>query len=106
MSVMLVSSKEQFDSLLSSEPVLVVDFFADWCGPCKMMEPIIESLANKYDGKCLFVKINAESVPLLSEQYEITNLPTMLYFKNGLLDARTTGARPAALIEKSLATLI
>ncbi len=86
-----------FDSevLKSSVPVLV-DFYADWCGPCKMVAPTMDKLSREYAGKVKFVKINVDNNQELAMKYDIMSIPTAMLFKNGTVEDSVIGAYPEA----------
>ena len=83
----------QTEVLDSSEPVLV-DFSAVWCGPCKMLDPIVKQLAGEWNGKVKVVKIDADQNPNILMQYSVLGIPTLLFFKEGEIKERITGYMP------------
>jgi thioredoxin 1 len=89
-----------FKSLLDSEsrPILV-DFWADWCGPCRMLAPIFEKLSEKYSDKVVFVKVNVDECPDLAEEFEVMAVPTLILFVNGVEAERVIGLVPEKRIE-------
>ena len=84
-----------FDEMVinSDKPVLV-DFWAEWCGPCRMIAPIIEEIAHDFDGKALVVKCDVDNSPSVALKYSIRNIPTVLFFKNGKVADKQVGAVP------------
>jgi thioredoxin 2 len=89
-----------FDSLVANAAVpVIVDFWAPWCGPCRMVAPEIARVASSNAGKYLVVKVNTDAVPELGERFSIRSIPTMAVFAGGKERGRTAGARPAADIE-------
>ena len=94
-------SDQDFDAevLKSSQPV-VVDFWAEWCGPCKMIAPALEELAGAMNGKVKIVKLNVDENPATAAKYGIMSIPTLMLFKNGELASRQVGAAPKAKLEQ------
>ena len=102
-----VSTAAEFDSLVSSADLpVVVDFWAPWCGPCRMVAPEIAKVATRQAGKLLVVKINTDEVEELGLRLGIRSIPTMAVFNAGREVARTAGARPAAEIEAFVSNAI
>ena len=95
-----VPSAAVFDALLREASLpIVVDFWAAWCGPCRMVAPELEKVAKRTAGELLIVKIDTEALPDLGERYAVRSIPTMAVFRGGREVTRTAGARPAADIE-------
>jgi thioredoxin 1 len=80
--------------VIKSDKPVVVDFWAEWCGPCRMIAPIIEEIAEQYNGKALVVKCDVDSSPNVAAKYSIRNIPTVLFFKNGQIADKQVGAVP------------
>lgn len=91
-----------FDQSVKSSPKLVVDCWAPWCGPCKMIAPTFEALANDYKGKVAFAKLNTDEASKTAMSLGIHSIPTLIFFKDGEQVERLTGAHPRANIESVL----
>jgi thioredoxin len=90
-----------FDQAVASAPVLLVDFWAPWCGPCRMIAPVIEELAKELLGKVTVAKVNVDDAAGVAGAHNITSIPTLMIFRNGVLADRMTGlSSKAALLEK------
>ena len=87
------------------EGVVLVDFWAPWCGPCRMLAPAIDQLAQEFEGKAKICKVNTEEEADLTAKYEIRSIPTILYFKDGKIVDQTIGATTKAKIEEKLNNL-
>ncbi|MDR4511602.1 MAG: thioredoxin [Nitrososphaeraceae archaeon] len=98
----IILSDSNFDIEKSKYPLLLVDFWASWCGPCKVVLPIIEQLAQEYTGKVVFAKINVDENPILSKKFGIQSIPTMILFKYGEVIDIIIGALPRGQIESKL----
>jgi thioredoxin 2 len=95
-----VPSASAFDALVQSAAVpVIVDFWAPWCGPCRMVAPELQKVAARNAGQFLVVKVNTDAVPELGDRFRIRSIPTMAVFEGGREVTRTAGARPAADIE-------
>ncbi len=94
-------TKDNFDSeVINSDIPVLVDFWASWCGPCRMIAPVIESIAEKYDGKIKVGKVNVDEEPEISLEYNISSIPTVMIFKNGEETAKSIGYSDESEIER------
>lgn len=88
------------------DKIVVLDFWAQWCGPCRMVGPIIDQLAEEYEGKAVIGKVDVDSNPETSMKFGVRNLPTILFLKNGEVVDRQVGAVPKPVLEKKLQALL
>jgi thioredoxin 1 len=97
-------TKDNFKKeVLDSKVAVLIDFWAEWCMPCKMMEPILEKVAQDYDGKLVIAKVNVDEEQELASEFNIVSIPTMLVFKNGEAVDKKVGAVPRPVIDELLA---
>ena len=99
-------TNENFETLKSGSQPLVVDFWATWCGPCRMVAPIIAKLAEKYDGKITVGKCDVEENEDLAQEFGIRNIPTILFFKNGEVVDKLVGAVAEARLDEKFQALL
>ena len=99
-------TSENFAELKAGKLPLVVDFWATWCGPCRMVVPIIAELAEEFDGKVVVGKCDVEENESLATEYGIRNIPTILFFKNGEVVDKMIGAQPKAKFAEKVQSLL
>ena len=99
-------TSENFASLRNGNQLLVVDFWATWCGPCRMMAPIIEELAKEYEGKAVIAKCDVEENEDLATEFGIRNIPTILFFKGGEVVDKVVGAQSKAKLDEKFKALL
>ncbi|MFN4081784.1 MAG: thioredoxin [Saprospiraceae bacterium] len=95
-----------FTDEVSKPTVTVVDLWAEWCGPCRMMTPIIEDLATEYDGKAVIGKLNVDDNPNVPTQYNVRGIPTILFFKNGELVDKKVGVQSKQAMQEIINGLL
>lgn len=98
----IILSDATFSSEISKYPVMVVDFWAAWCGPCRTVAPVIEQLAKEYSGRVAFGKLNVDENPLTSSEFQVESIPTLLIFRDGEPVDGIIGAAPKHQIESKL----
>lgn len=96
-------TEANFDELaMQSDKPVLVDFWAEWCGPCRMVGPIVEEISNDYNGKAIVGKVNVDENPGISAKYGIRNIPTILFLKNGEVVDKSVGAVPKSILTGKL----
>jgi len=94
------------EEVLKSDVPVVVDLWAEWCGPCRMIGPIIEEMSTEYEGRAKMVKVDIDSNPNIPTKHGVRNIPTVLFFKNGEVVDKQVGAVPKSVFVKKLEALL
>ena len=102
MEIIKVTSQNFEEEVLNSEKTVVIDFYADWCGPCKMMEPVIAKIAEEYKGKVKVGKVNVDDENELAMRYQIISIPTLVLFKEGKVVSTKIGLSSKSEIENMI----
>ena len=101
-----IATNTSFDELLQSEKLVIVDFWATWCGPCRMLSPLLDEVEAEMEDKVEVVKVNVDDADEIAMRFRIMSIPTLLFFKNGAIVDRSVGAMPkSALVDKINANL-
>jgi thioredoxin 1 len=102
----IIATNTSFDSLLEGEKLVIVDFWATWCGPCRMLSPLLDEVEEEMSDKITVVKVNVDDADEIAMRYRIMSIPTLLFFKNGQVVDKTVGAMPkSTLVDKINANL-
>lgn len=107
MSLINIADQAEYDEkVLQATQLVLVDFWAPWCGPCKMVAPELEAIAEKYDGKAIVAKVNVDNFGRLAEKYSIRGVPTLLFIKDGQEVSRIVGYKPRQELAAALDALL
>lgn len=98
----LILTDANFNETINSDKPVLVDFWAEWCGPCKMIGPAVEELANDYEGKAVVAKLNVDENPETTAKFGVRSIPTLLVFKNGQIVDKQIGAVPKSVLAQKL----
>ena len=93
-------------SVLEKKGIALVDFWAEWCGPCRMVGPIVEELAKEYEGKALIGKVDVDTNPKISQKYSVRSIPTILILKDGVIVDKQVGATSKAKLQQKLEAVL
>ncbi len=106
MSEVILTDDNFEKEVLQHQGVAMVDFWATWCGPCRMLGPVVEELAKEYEGKVKVCKLNTDDASNTSAKYHITSIPTIIFFKNGEVAGQTVGLQSKAALQEKLNSLL
>ena len=98
----LILTDSNFDEIINSGKPVLVDFWAEWCGPCKMIGPVVEELAGDYDGRAVVAKLNVDENPQTTAKFGVRSIPTLLVFKGGQIVDKQVGAVPKSVLAGKL----
>lgn len=99
-------NNQNFESTIQQNSVVLVDFYADWCGPCQALAPTLEKVSQKFDGKAIVAKVNVDKNPELSSEFQVRSIPALFYIKNGKIIDKQVGLQSETTISNNITNLI
>lgn len=100
-----IENRTQFEEIINQDKPVLIDFYADWCGPCQMLMPTLNDLSEKHVDDFVIAKVNVDRNQELAQNFNIRSIPSLFFFKDGLLVEKIHGAQPADTIEKKLSLM-
>jgi thioredoxin 1 len=97
-----IASSSEFDEKIKTSSLVLVDFWAPWCGPCRMIGPILEKLSKEFEGKAEILKVNVDDHSDIAAKFKITSIPTIIFFKNGQVVEQVVGALPQVQLNQKI----
>lgn len=99
-------SAENFEDTISGNDIVLVDFWAEWCGPCRMVAPVLEQIASENEGKIRLAKLNVDDAPAVAQRFSIMSIPTLMVFKDGVMKKKIVGAKGKGQLLEELSEFI
>jgi len=106
MAGLLLVTDESFALAIDAQPIVVVDFWAPWCGPCRALGPVVERLATQYEGRVTFAKLDVDQSPATAARFGVQSIPALLFFRNGELVDRTVGFLPESILKAKVEQIL
>lgn len=101
-----ILNHQDFNETLQNNEVVLVDFYADWCGPCQALSPTLENVSNEFKDRAIVAKVNVDKSPELSQQLQVRSIPALFYFKNGKVVSKQVGLQSQSIISQTISNLL